>query len=142
VQTSTASSWGTLLGPHALRSSDPSGTLALTVPPTSALLVKADGAVFAEAPAKPKLVIEGDALTSLWVATATVLGKAPVSVAFAVRRGTRWQRLDVDTSPPFRGFLDPAKFQKNEHVSVVAIARGLDGTTAVSAVMPFRVRAR
>jgi glycosidase len=142
VQTSTASSWGTLLGPNALRSSDQSGTLALTVPPTSALLVKADGAVFAEAPAKPKLVIEGDALTSLWVATATVSGKAPVSVAFAVRRGTRWQRLDVDTSPPFRGFLDPAKFHKNEHVSVVAIARGLDGTTAVSAVMPFRVRAR
>jgi glycosidase len=142
VQTSTASAWTTLLGPDAARISDSSGKLALTVPATSALLLKADGEVVAAPPGKPKLVVKGDDLTSLWAASATVPGNAPVSVAFAVRRGTTWQRLDVDTSPPYRAFLDPAKFHKNEQVSVVAIARGLDGATAVSAVVPFRVHAR
>jgi glycosidase len=142
VQTSTASAWTTLLGPGATRVSDPSAKLALTVPATSALLLKADGDVSAAPPGKPKLVVKGDDLSSLWAASATVSGIAPVSVAFAVRRGMTWRRLDVDTSPPYRAFLDPAKFHKNERVSVVAIARGLDGTTAVSAVVPFRVRAR
>ena len=66
----------------------------------------------------------------------------PVSVTFVVRRGSTWQRLDTDTSPPYRGFIDPAKFKRNERVQVAAIARGLDGSTAVSAVVPFRVRAR
>ena len=66
-----------------------------------------------------------------------------MSIAFVVQRASgAWQRLDVDTSPPYRGFLDPAKFRKNEHVKVVAIARGLDGRTAASAVVPFRVRTR
>jgi hypothetical protein len=67
-----------------------------------------------------------------------------VSVAFAVRRAgsSSWRRLDVDTSPPFRGFVDPAKFKKNERVSLVAIVRGLDGRIAPSAVVSFRVRGR
>ena len=94
--------------------------------------------------AKPKLTVAGDPLSSLWTASATVPGTAPASVAFAVRRAGSgaWTRLDVDDSPPYRAFLDPAKFRKNEQVSLVAIARGLDGSTAVSAVVPFRVRPR
>jgi hypothetical protein len=66
----------------------------------------------------------------------------PVSVTFVVRRGSTWRRVDTDTSPPYRGFIDPAKFKRNERVQVAAIARGLDGSTAVSALVPFRVRAR
>jgi hypothetical protein len=73
-----------------------------------------------------------------------VKGTAPVSIAFAVHRpgSAVWHRLDVDTSPPYRGFLDPAKFKKNELIELVAIARALDGRTASSAVVPFRVRTR
>ena len=142
VQTATASAWTTLLGPAASRVSDAAGKLTLTVPATSALLLSADGEVVAAPPSPPKLTVVGDTLSNLWAASATVSGTAPVSVAFAVRRGSTWQRLAVDTSPPFRAFLDPAKFHKNERVDVVAIARGLDGSTAVSAVVPFRVRRR
>ena len=89
--------------------------------------------------ATPKLVVRGDDLTSLWAVSATVAGNAPLSVAFAVRRGSGWQRLAVDTSPPYRAFLDPARFKQNERVQVVAIARSLDGLIATSAVA---VRAR
>jgi hypothetical protein len=53
-----------------------------------------------------------------------------------------WIRLDVDDSPPYRAFLDPAKFKKNEQVSLVAVARGPDGSTAVSGVIRFRVHPR
>jgi hypothetical protein len=62
-----------------------------------------------------------------------------VSVAFAIRRGTagRWTRIAADDSPPFRTFLDPAKFNRREVVYLVAMARGLDGRIAVSAVRSF-----
>jgi glycosidase len=142
VQTATAGTWTTLLGPDGSNSSTASGKLSLSVPPVGALLLKADGTVFAAHALKPTLIVQADTLSNLWAATATVSGTAPVSVAFAVlRTGSHtWQRLDVDTSPPYRGFIDPAKFKKNERIQVVAIARGLDGSTAVSPVVPFRVR--
>ena len=140
VQTSTPSSpWKAQLGTGA-PVSDAAGRMQLVVPALSAVLYQAGQPIPAKAPAKPKLTIKGDDLSSLWVASAAVSG--PVSVTFAVRRGSAWQRLDTDTSPPFRGFIDPAKFKHNERISVVAIARSLDGSTAVSAVQPFRVRAR
>jgi glycosidase len=122
--------------------SESTGKLLVTIPALSSCLREAQSPIPVSAPPKPKLVVKGDDLSNLWAASATVSGNAPVSVAFAVRRGTTWRRLDVDTSPPYRAFLDPAKFHKNERVSVVAIARGLDGATAVSAVVPFHVRAR
>jgi hypothetical protein len=105
------------------------------------VLLKAQSPVPTAAPAKPKLTVRGDDLTSLWAARATVAGTQPVSVAFVVRRASgAWTRLAVDTSPPYRAFLDPAKLKRNEHINVVAIARGLDGRTAASAAVPVRVR--
>jgi glycosidase len=120
--------------------SDSSGTLLVTVPALSARMLEATATVPIKTAAKPKLTVKGDDLSGLWVASASVSG--PVSVTFVVRRGSTWQRLDTDTSPPYRGFIDPAKFKRNERVRVAAIARGLDGSTAVSAIVPFRVRAR
>jgi len=143
--TSTLSStWMPLLGGGGAVSSDARGALTVTVPAVGALLLEAGSTIPAHGAAAPKLVVKGDDLSNLWAATATVPGNQPVSVSFAVlRAGSHaWQRLDVDTSPPYRAFLDPAKFHKNERVQVVAIARALDGSTAVSAVVPFRVRTR
>src|SRR5581483_1306508 len=86
--------------------SDASGQLSVTVPALGACVYAAQTTIPAAAPPKPKLVVKADDLSNLWAATATVKGAAPVSVAFAVRRAgaKAWQRLDVDTSPPFRGF--------------------------------------
>ena len=146
VTTATPSArWSQLHGgpvPFAQPSSDAAGAITVPVNGLNAVVLEADAEVPASAPATPKLVVRGDDLTNLWAATATVAGNAPVSVAFAVRRGGGWQRLAVDTSPPYRAFLDPARFKKNEGVELVAIARSLDGRTAVSAVVPFRVRVR
>jgi hypothetical protein len=51
-------------------------------------------------------------------------------------------RAPADDSPPYRAFLDPRRFRRNEAVHLVAIARSLDGRTAVSKVVPFTVRRR
>ena len=145
VTTATPSStWTPLLGGGAPVSSDAGGTLTVFVPAVGAVLLEAASTIPDHAAAAPKLAVKGDDLSNLWAATATVAGNRPVSVAFAVlRAGSHtWRRLDVDTSPPYRAFLDPAKFGKNERVQVVAIVRALDGSTAVSAVLPFRVRTR
>ena len=142
VQTSTAGTWTTLVPAGIPRStSSATGKLDVIVGGVGMTLLKADGSVFAGAPTKPRLVVRPDDLSNLVAAAATVSGNAPVSVAFAFRRvgATAWHRLDVDTSPPFRGFIDPARFRPHEHVDVIAIARGLDGSIAPSAVVPFTV---
>jgi len=145
--TSTPSArWSQLRGtpvPFAPPTSAANGNLTVPVSGTTAVVLEAETPIAAAAPPKPKLRVKADDLTNLWSASAAVGGTAPVSVAFVVQRATgAWQRLDVDTSPPFRGFIDPAKFKRNERIKVVAIARSLDGRTAISAVLPSRVRRR
>jgi hypothetical protein len=116
----------------------------VTVPAVGAVLLEAANQFpVAHAP-KPKLQVGGDALSNLFVAKAKVAGRQPLTVAFAYRRvGTsKWKRLDVDDSPPYRAFLDPTQFKKHERLQLVAIARSLDGTTATSTVVGFRLPGR
>ena len=72
--------------------------------------------------------------------SATVATAQPLSVAFAVSRaGGAWRRLSVDDSPPYRAFVDPKRYRRGERLYLVAIARSLDGTTALSPVVSFTV---
>jgi hypothetical protein len=141
VQTSTAGSWTTLLPagtPSSTSTSTASGRLHVIVGADTVTLLKANGTVFSAAPPRPKLTVGTDLLSGLSVATATVSGAAPVSVAFAYRTGSGpWHRIDVDTTPPFRGFLEHGKRRR---IQVVAVARSLDGRTAVSSVVPYTLR--
>ncbi|HET7568559.1 MAG TPA: alpha-amylase family glycosyl hydrolase [Gaiellaceae bacterium] len=147
VQTATPSStWTQRLGtpvPFAQPRSDATGKLTVPVDANTAVLLTADSAIpDAHAPT-PTVKVSGDPLTDFWTVSASVPGTAPVSVAFFVkRRAGGWRRLDVDTSSPYRAFLDPATFKKNEPVQLAAIARALDGTTAASKVVSFRVHGR
>lgn len=142
VQTSTAGKWTTLLpaGVPASTSSS-SGTLDVIVGAVGATVLKGDEPVFGGHATTPKLTVKPDDLSNLFAASATVAGNSPVSVAFAFRRvgAHAWHRIDVDTSPPFRGFIDPARFGRHERIQVIAIARALDGSIAPSAVVPFTV---
>jgi len=141
VQTSTVGSWTTLLPAGIPKStSTASGKLDVIVGAVSATLLEADGSVISAPLPKPTLTVVPDDLSNLFAATATVADPAPVSVAFAYRTGSGpWHRIDVDTSPPFRGFIDPAQFRRHEHIQVIAIARSLDGKIAASPVVPFTV---
>ena len=88
------------------------------------------------------LTVTADEQSALWSVDATQPRYPPSSVAFAVDRGNGWQRLAVDPEPPYRAFLDPAKFKPGARVHLVAVARSLDSRTATSKVVTFRVASR
>jgi glycosidase len=134
VQTATPGSWSVVFG--AGSASGKAGTsLALDIPAVSAVVAVPDQTVPRAAPAKPQLSARDDDLTSLYRLGATVAGTAPVSVTFAIRRhGGTWQRVAVDDSAPYRGFLEPARFRKHEEIDAVAVARALNGATSISSI--------
>jgi glycosidase len=149
VQTATPSTtWSYLFGaaPAGVNNNvgDAKGMVSVTIPAVGAVLLKANAAIPVSTPPRPRLKVVGDPLTSMWAATATVAGLQPVSVAFLWRKasGGAQHLLDIDTSPPFRGFIEPGKFGKRERIVVTAVARSLDGRTATSKAVPFVVRSR
>jgi hypothetical protein len=84
------------------------------------------------------LTARADDLTAYYKLGVTGLGNAPVSVAFAIRRGGgAWQRVAIDDSAPYRAFLTPGRFKKHQQVAGVAVARGLDGTISMSNIASF-----
>jgi hypothetical protein len=108
----------------------------ITVPPVSALVV-AQSALPTGPKTTIKLTAKPDDLTSYFALTATA-GTQPASVTFAIRRhGGTWQRVAIDDSAPYRGFLDPARFKRHEHVEGIAVARGVGGTVSVSQIATF-----
>jgi glycosidase len=142
VPTASAASWDRVFG-SATATSVGSARVTLNIPALSSALIAASAPIPVVAPAAPGLRVGGDTLSNLWVATARVRGSAPVSVTFAVKGGKGpWRRLSVDDSPPYRGFLDPVKFRRNERLLVAAAVRTLDGRVAASKVVPFRIRPR
>jgi glycosidase len=136
VQTATpGASWSVAFGTGSV-----SGSLTLTLPPVSALVAVPSAPLPKAAPAKPALSVSPDALTAYVVLAAKVPGE-PVSVWFAIRRkGRSWQKVAVDDSAPYRAFVDPAGYRKGEKLDAVAVARGLDGSVAISAVRAFAAR--
>jgi alpha-amylase len=128
--------WTRLLGSTSPASSTRTGSLTLTVPAYSSAVLQATRQITAARAAKPALKVARDSLSSLVRVSATA-GARPVTVSFAVRRAGRWTRIAADDSPPYRTFLDPAKFRRGERIDLVAIVRTLHGRTAVSAVRSY-----
>ncbi|MBV8952067.1 MAG: DUF3459 domain-containing protein, partial [Actinobacteria bacterium] len=125
-------SWSVAFGTGTVK-----GNLTITIPPVSALAAVPSTGLPKAAPGTPKLTAAPDALTDYDALTATVAG-APASVWFAIRRpGGSWQKVAVDDSAPYRGFVDPLQFKKKQKVQAVAVARGVDGSVAVSKVVTF-----
>ena len=127
--------WTTLLG-----TGTATGSLTLTIPPLSSLLLRADAALPARRPARPALRVAGDNLTVL--AAVGDERRRRVRHLRVKRRTGGWRRVAVDDSPPFRAFLDAARYRRNEPVHLVAIARGVGREPSTSRVVPFTVRRR
>jgi hypothetical protein len=143
LQTSTPSAtWTALLGSTGPVLSGENGELALTVPPVSAVLLQPDRPLAAPPLTTPVLKVAADDLSS-YLRLSVASADPTVTVSFAARRGKgAWQRVAADDSPPYRGFLDPARYKRKEKVQVVAIARALDGSVAVSKVATAVPRTR
>ena len=134
IATSTSAKWTAAFG---------NGTFAggtLDLPPVSASLFVPSTAYPAGGKVPVGLKTGPDDLTSYWALTATV-DSPGAGVSFAIRRkGGAWQRVAVDDSPPYRAFVDPARFRKHEQVEAVAVARAVGGAVSVSPVATFRPR--
>jgi Alpha amylase, catalytic domain len=144
VRTATPSSmWQPLLGASGT-SSNADGSLHLTVPPLSTLLLRAHAAISVAAPKAPALKVGPDDLTELLRLTASVSGTAPVSVAFAVRpaQGGAWTRVAVDDTPPYRAFLERSKYRRGARLQAIALVHAFDGRTTASRVLSFTVGRR
>lgn len=131
-----------LLGHSVSHLGGSSGSITFDIGPLSTIVLRT---TLQEGPGAPKplLKVGRDDMSALWRAAATVSGSVPVSVSFAIKRGPgAWQLLAADDSPPYRAFLDRAKFAKKQKVYVVAIARSLSGETAASRVVGFVPRPR
>jgi len=137
VTTATpGASWEPLLGATAAVTTGADGRVTLTVPPLKALLFRAGSDLPARAVPAPVVKAGPDLLSDLFRVTATVKTLDPASVAFAMRRGGKaWTRIAVDDGAPFRAFLEPGRFRKGEKVELVAVARGSNGSVAVSPVV-------
>jgi glycosidase len=137
VTTATpGASWEPLLGATAAVTTGADGRVTLTVPPLKALLFRAGSDLPARAVPAPVVKAGPDLLSDLFRVTATVKTLDPASVAFAMRRGGKaWTGIAVDDGAPFRAFLEPGRFRKGEKVELVAVARGSNGSVAVSPVV-------
>jgi glycosidase len=143
VHTATpASDWSPLRGDIGGHSSG-TGRLPVRVDPLVATVLEAKRQVQVSAPPTPQLNVAADPQSNLWAVHAAVATTTePLSVAFGVYLNGRWTLLANDPEPPYRAFLDPARFKDGEKVSLVAVARSLDGRTAASKVLRYTVRSR
>lgn len=143
VTTSTpAASWTRLLGSMVAPVSGTDGQLALTLRPLSSLVLRSLADLPPRPATAPELSAGPDDYSSLFRLVADTAGDATVAVTFAYRPpgALYWRRIATDDSSPYRAFLAPARFHRGETVDAVAIARALDGSTAVSAVVQVTPR--
>jgi glycosidase len=136
LRTATPSStWLRLLGRGRMLRSRSDGSLTITVPAVSTLLLRAARTLPARPVRAPRLTVARDGLSGL-VRVSAGPASGPVSVTFAVRRaGASWERIAADDSPPYRAFVASGAYPAGSEV--VAVVRALDGSTAVSAVTPL-----
>ncbi|HZQ65956.1 MAG TPA: alpha-amylase family glycosyl hydrolase [Gaiellaceae bacterium] len=136
IPTAASGPWQPVFGATATVAASGSRRLAVSIPATAAAVYVSTTPIAAIRAPAPAVSVGPDDLSSYVRLSARVATGAPVSVAFAVQRpGGRWQRVAIDDSPPYRAFLEAGRLAGGRTLRVVAIARALDGSTAVSKVV-------
>jgi hypothetical protein len=122
--------------------SDATGRVSIGIEALDAVLLEADSELPRRGAARATLRLGTDRFTNLRVLTASVSGRDPVSVTFAVRRpgADRWARLGTDDGSPYRVFVDPRRFPRGRDVSFVAVVRSSEGSVSRSPVLSVEVR--
>ncbi len=121
---------------------DAVGRISVGIPALGAVVARADGQLPRRGAVRATLRVSTDQFTNFRVLRATVVGRDPASIAFAIRRAgaNQWIRVAVDDGAPYRAFLDPRRFKRGENVSAVAVVRSSDGTISTSPVIAVQVR--
>jgi len=122
--------------------SDAGGRVSFVVGALDAVLLRAESQLPKRGAVRATLRFGADRFTNLKVVTATIAGRDPASVAFAVRRpgANAWARIGVDDGAPYRVYLDPRRYRKGERISLVAVVRASDGSVSTSPVLSVTPR--
>jgi glycosidase len=122
--------------------SDANGRVSFGIQGLDYVLLRAETPLPRRGAVRVALRAATDRFTNFRVLRATVGGRDPASIAFAIRRAgaKRWTRVAVDDGAPYRAFLDPRHFRRGENVAAVAVARSSDGTISRSPVISLQVR--
>jgi alpha-amylase len=122
--------------------SDANARVSFVIGSLEAVLLRAETQLPRRGAARAALRFGTDRFTNLKVITASVTGRDPVSVTFAVRRpgASSWARVAVDDGAPYRAFLDPRRFKRGEKISAVAVVNSSDGVVSTSPVVSLQVR--
>jgi glycosidase len=122
--------------------SDAGGRVSFVVGALDAVLLRAESELPKPGAVRAALRFGADRFTNLKVVTATIAGRDPASVAFAVRRpgANAWARIGVDDGAPYRVYLDPRRYRKGERISLVAVVRASDGSVSTSPVLSVTPR--
>lgn len=153
IQVSTTNSqWQPILGSASSIKSE-KNLITLTVPPISAVVLKAEEKFKPVTPLSISLrAPKTDFSTENWEALmASVPGDDYVQVTFAVReKGKNWRVLGTadrrtleDYNTPaglFRVYLQPRQYKSGSQLEIVAVARGADGKFATSAIRKFTIK--
>ena len=136
--TSTPSSgWTALLGASPATTNS-SGTMSITIPARSTVVLRADSTL--PVPGAPTVSLKAgkDMISGTYRLAATVPGGDPASVTFVVRRkgSATWSVVGTDDSRPFRVFLPAAK---GSTVEVAAVVRDSAGQVASSTPMRMSI---
>lgn len=143
VPTATpGATWLPLLGTTTPAVSDTVGRLTLTMPPLTAVLLRAGADLPVRSPGATTVRVTPDDLSSLHRVQASVAGADPVTVTLAMRRGgdAAWKSLGVDASPPYRAFVDLGRIRAGTRVHFVAVVRSSSGVVATSPVTSITAR--
>ena len=122
--------------------SDAAGRVSIGIEALDAVLLEADAELPRRGAARATLRMVTDRFTNLRVLTASLAGRDPASVTFAVRRpgAKTWAPLGADDGSPYRVFVDPRRFPRGRDVSFVAAVRSSDGAVSRSPVVTTEVR--
>jgi hypothetical protein len=143
VPTATpGAAWATLLGPGAPGSSGTDGRVTITIPALGAVLLRAEADLPQRSAATARLRVSLDDFSVLHRVQVAVAGVDPATVTVAFRRDgdTRWRRLAIDASPPYRAFVDLRRYRKGERVHFVAVVRSSSGDVSTSPVVAYEVQ--
>ncbi len=136
--TSTASAtWTALFGPAASTATDAAGSMTVTVPARSSLVLRADGAL--PVPAAPSVAVKSakDPVTGKYRLVASVPGTDPSTVTFVMRRkgAATWTLLGTDDARPFRVYVPASRGS----VEVAAVVKDTAGQVASSGPLALRL---
>jgi glycosidase len=140
IQTSTPlSDWDVLSGLPQQARTESQGSLKLTLPARSTVVLKSQSSLPVPERITPTVSVKKDYVTGKYEVSAKVTGTDPLSITFLKKTSQGWVSIGTDDAPPYRVFTPPVKGETTQFAAVVSNSIGAK-TSALTkriSVKPF-----